>query len=755
MYYAHSAPGRSKAIWHSLKDHLLGSARRAEEAGSGFGAGRAAHLAAILHDLGKYSPAFQKRLAGSSDKVDHSTAGAQEVLSLTTNPSDRHVTQLIAFGIAGHHTGLPNWSDDNPLSMRLTKSVPVDEAWRQELKPDANALMPHSFRWERNAKDCAFQSAFLGRMIFSCLVDGDHRDTEAYFDAIRGTASPREWEKLEVLIPSLKQRFESYVTKLSTSSIAARTSPLHLLRQIILSHVRAQSNKDKGFFTLTVPTGGGKTVASLGFALDHAQQHGLKRIIYVAPFTSIIDQTARVFRDVLGGDHVLEHHSAIDFEKGENEAAFRELDDEAKLRLAMDDWAAPLIVTTSVQFFESLFANRPSKCRKLHAIANSVIIIDEAQTLPRPFLLPSLAALRELVKNYGVSIVLCTATQPALDENDLTNGGLPLQGRELAPDPANLAIKLKRTTLKRAGVLTDAQLIESFHRQDQGLVIVNTRRHALSLYRAASIAGLDGLIHLTTRQYPAHRQRIMASIRQRLTDNLPCRVIATSLVEAGVDLDFPAVWRAEAGLDQIAQAAGRCNREGKLRTDESFITVFTPAEHKTPKDMKRLAQNFETIVDEFPEDPFSPSAIRAYFKDVFWQTADDLDRYKLLEKFVINGSELDYSYKTVAQHYRLIADSQVPIFIAREPEAIEAIAALTDPSQRPGPALRVLQRYTVQVYPKDRELLHLAGKIAPVQSERLGDRFWRTCDLDPDPYDDQVGLVWEKADELLGDNCQF
>jgi CRISPR-associated endonuclease/helicase Cas3 len=738
-----------------LKDHLLGAATRAQEVGQEFGAGRAAFLAALLHDLGKYSSAFQKRLTGTKDKVDHSTAGAQEVLNLNATGLDRHVAQLIAFGIAGHHAGLPNWSEDSPLSVRLTKSVPVDEVWKQEIKPDASALMPPSFIWERKAKDCAFQSAFLGRMIFSCLIDGDHRDTEAYFDEIKGTSTPREWDSLEVLIPSLALRFESYVKTLASTSTSKLGSPLHLLRQTILSSVRAQSSNDKGFFTLTVPTGGGKTIASLGFALDHAQKHGLKRIIYVAPFTSIIDQTARVFRDILGGDLVLEHHSAIDFEKGDQEAEFRELDDEAKLRLAMDDWAAPVIVTTSVQFFESLFANRPSKCRKLQAIANSVIIIDEAQTLPRPFLLPTLAALRELVKNYGVSIVLSTATQPALDENDLTNGGLPLQGRELAPDPANLAIKLKRTTLKRAGVLTDAQLIESLHRQDQGLVIVNTRRHALSLYRAASVAGLDGLIHLTTRQYPAHRQRIMASIRQRLTDNLPCRVIATSLVEAGVDLDFPAVWRAEAGLDQIAQAAGRCNREGKLRTDESFITVFTPAEHKTPKDIKRLAQNFETIVDEFPEDPFSPSAIRAYFKDVFWQTADDLDRYKLLEKFVINGSELDYSYKTVAQHYRLIDDSQVPIFIVREPEAIEAIAALTDPSQRPGPALRVLQRYTVQVYPKDRDLLYLAGKIAPVQSERLGDRFWRTCDLDSGPYDDQVGLVWEKADELLGDNCQF
>jgi CRISPR-associated endonuclease/helicase Cas3 len=751
MFYAHSAPGHHKSRWHELKDHLTESALHASFVGNEFGGRRAAHLAALLHDLGKYNPAFQRRLSGAKEHVDHSTAGAQEVLAFADARLDRHVAQLISFGIAGHHTGLPNWNDDDSnsaqssLTNRLKKPISIDAEWKSEITPDGKDLLPEGFTWEPSAAECAFQSGFLGRMIFSCLVDGDHRDTEAFFDKVHGRSSPREWANLGDLLPRLRTSFDSYLISLSPTTQATPATPLHQLRQSTLGHVRAQATMPKGFFTLTVPTGGGKTLASLGFALDHAQQHGLRRIIYVAPFTSIIDQTAKVFREVLGGEGVvLEHHSALDFETARDEVEFREKDDEAKLRLAMDDWAAPVIVTTSMQFFESLFANRPSKCRKLHAIANSVIIIDEAQTLPRPFLLPSLAALRELVKNYGVSIILCTATQPALDMADLT-GGLPLTGRELAPNPSDLAAKLKRTTLKRAGALTDAQLVAGLQATEQGLIIVNTRRHALDLYRAAEAAKLDGLIHLTTRQYPAHRQRIMADIRQRLKDGLPCRVIATSLVEAGVDLDFPAVWRAEAGLDQIAQAAGRCNREGTRAAEVSFITVFTPAEHKTPREIKRLAENFETIANEFPE-PFSPKAIRAFFKDVFWQTANDLDREKILKKFVINGSELDYSYKTVAERYRLIEDTQVPIIIVRDAEAQKALVDLMDPSKRAGPALRVLQRHIVQVYTRDRDLLLAAGKIETVHSERLGDRFWRIVEIDN--YKDDVGLVWEAADEL-------
>ena len=277
----------------------------------------------------------------------------------------------------------------------------------------------------------------------------------------------------------------------------------------MLAHVRGKAAEAPGLFTLTVPTGGGKTLTSLAFALDHARAHGMRRIVYAIPFTSVIDQTAGIFRDLFGDDVVLEHHSAIDEEKT-NCRASRD-----KLRLAMEDWAAPVVVTTTVQLFESLFSARPSRCRKLHNIAGSVIVLDEAQTLPRHLLIPILRAIEELAANYGCTVVLCTATQPALG---LREGfpGLPLDGRELAPDPAGLARELRRTRLEFAGPMDNAALVDALSREQQTLVIVNSRAHALDLYRDAVAAGLDGVLHLTTRHYAVHRRKILEDVRARL-----------------------------------------------------------------------------------------------------------------------------------------------------------------------------------------------------------------------------------------------
>lgn len=359
-----------------------------------------------------------------------------------------------------------------------------------------------------------------------------------------------------------------------------------------MSHVRRGAATSTGLFTLTVPTGGGKTLASLGFALDHAKQHNLRRIIYAIPFTSIIDQSASVFRSVLGDEYILEHHSSLD------EDTFKAREQRDKLRLAMEDWAAPVVVTTNVQLFESLFANRPSRCRKLHNLANSVIILDEAQTLPLRLLRPCLAALDELAKHYGATIVLCTATQPALDIREFKHGGLELAGRELAPDPKELAQKLRRVQIVRGHELDDDNLVSALAEQEQAMIIVNTRKHALDLYKKAKQAGLDGVIHLTTRQYAAHRRGILDRVRLDLKEGRPCRLIATSLVEAGVDIDFPRVWRAEAGLDQIAQAAGRCNREGKYPVEQSLVTIFKAKDNKPPREVAQLAEDFGRMADK-------------------------------------------------------------------------------------------------------------------------------------------------------------
>jgi CRISPR-associated endonuclease/helicase Cas3 len=520
----------------------------------------------------------------------------------------------------------------------------------------------------------------------------------------------------------------------------AAVSDLNRLRADILYHVRGKAHEPAGLFTLTVPTGGGKTLASLGFALDHAKAHDLRRIVYAIPFTSIIDQNAAVFRKVLGDDYVLEHHSSID------EDTFNPREQRDKLKLAMEDWAAPIVVTTNVQLFESLFANRPSHCRKLHNLSNSILILDEAQTLPLKFLRPCMAALDELARHYRATIILCTATQPALDKRDFKHGGLELAGRELAPDPALLAQTLKRVKITTGHVLDDDALIKALFEQSQALVIVNSRKHALNLYKMAKQCGLDGVIHLTTRQYAAERRKILDRVRQTLEDEKPCRLIATSLVEAGVDIDFPRVWRAEAGLDQIAQAAGRCNREGKRPLEDSIVTIFKAKDHPPPREIVQLAADFTRIADGF-DDLLSPEAMTAYFKEVYWRKgAEQLDEKKILSQFNVSAGQTLFNYKTAAQDFQMIESGLLPVII-NETEAVQTILdRLNFQDASPGKAARDLQAYIVQVPPKDLNIMRANGRVTFIRPDLWGNQF--TVLADPSLYQPDVGLVWENADIL-------
>lgn len=541
MYYAHSGSVGGTRDWQVLEAHLKQVAALAAEMAVPLGLEKTAYLAGLFHDLGKYTAAFQKRLMGANIAVDHSTAGAWQILQ-TAGAADRHMAELIAYAILGHHAGLPDMrGSEASLTDRIAgfDGSSLDPVWNTELAADLCGLSP-KFSWDKDR--FAFQLAFCGRMLFSCLVDADFKDTESFYASLEGREIDRSWQSLQALLPSFLAGFESHM--------AAKGEPvgaLNHLRAKILSHVRSRAADAPGLFTLTVPTGGGKTLASLAFALDHAALHGHRRIIYAIPFTSIIDQTAAIFRSILGEDNVLEHHSAIDEEKLETKGNRESRD---KLKLAMEDWAAPVVVTTNVQLFESLFAAKTSRARKLHNIAGSIIILDEAQTIPKSLLSPSVRALDELARNYKCTIVLCTATQPALDERRFADGvavapkhpaGLKLEGRELAPNPPELARELKRVTIKRVEEMTNADLVAALEVEQQGLVIVNSRRHALDLFREAEAAGLKGMVHLTTRQYAAHRREILADVRERLRHGKPCRVIATSLIEAGVDVDFPKV----------------------------------------------------------------------------------------------------------------------------------------------------------------------------------------------------------------------
>lgn len=699
-----------------------------------FGLSQAAHLAGLFHDLGKYDPAFQRKLAGEVNRANHSTAGAV-VLLKQVQPNDQIPLEMVAYAILGHHAGLPDYdtADRSSLRRRIENyEEELDPIWRDQIKMPQLELSSELMSILQSHSSLAtgpFDISVATRMLFSSLVDADYRDTEAFYGTLEGGTKDRNWVELQQLVPQFTAAFNAHVDRLPKA-----TTDINQLRQDILTHVRDKAAMSPGLFTLTVPTGGGKTLASLGFALDHAKAHGHRRIIYAIPFTSIIEQTAVIFRGILGDDNVLEHHASIEDEK--------DFEGRDKLKLAMEDWAAPLVVTTNVQLFQSLFAARPGRARKLHNIAGSIIILDEAQTIPRPLLLPCLRMLDSLARLFGCSIVLCTATQPAVDVAVL-QGGLALAGRELAPDPAHLARQLRRVQIGHGGAMDNAALVAALGGAQQGLIVVNSRVHALDLWTEAR--GMAGLYHLSTRQYAADRRDLLAEIRQRLAQGLPCRVISTSLIEAGVDISFPRAWRAEAGLDQIVQVAGRVNRNGEMLPELGQVTVFMPVGYAPPPEIKGLIGDMARMRAEF-DDLQSPSAIRSYFSEVYWRMDAGLDKFRIVDSFKIVGNHTDFNFRTVADKFQMIESGMVPVIIPKEDKAIKAVADLAIPQIPSGKIARVLQSYLVTVPPKARARMLACGKGYFANPDLRGDQFFVLGDMSL--YHPETGLHWEDAEYL-------
>nr|WP_295710647.1 CRISPR-associated helicase Cas3' [uncultured Halomonas sp.] len=743
-FYAHSLPEVGKQVWQTLDDHLKCVAEMAATRAERFGMADAGYVAGLLHDLGKYSAPFQRRLEGSQERVDHSTAGAL----VARQRLKGGIGDLLAYCIAGHHAGLANGRDSgerSPLSERLKADIPaIDNAWQEALSLPQELCPPGTFtqRSERGF----FQLAFLTRMLFSCLVDADYIDTETFYAKHENglTRQRGGGASLTLLRDALNQHLETFDTE----------TGINQLRGHILREVRNKAGMRPGCFTLTVPTGGGKTLASLAFALDHAITHGMDRVIYVIPFTSIVEQNAAVFRKALGkygAEAVLEHHSIFDAEK----ASKGDKDSLDKLRRDSENWDAPIIVTTSVQFLESLFAAKTSRCRKLHNIARSVVILDEAQTMPLPLLRPSVAALDELALNYHASIVLCTATQPALLEtNDAARtftGGFK-DVEELAPDPRNLYRELKRVTVKHIGCLDDDQLRDELLDVDQVLCIVNNRRHARALYE--SIADQPGAFHLTTAMCAVHRRQVLQHIRETLKESKPCRVVSTSLIEAGVDVDFPRVLRAEAGLDSIAQAAGRCNREGKRTAEDSEVRIFatTNEEWAPPPELKQFAQATREVLRQHGHDPLSLEAIEAYFTLLYWQQGpDQLDKHQLLS-LIENGRLDGLPFETLEQKFRLIDNNQRSVIIPRDDDARKAIKDLAFATS-PGGIARKLQLYSVQVPHNGFRALEKVGAIAPIEPVKFNDQFMLL--VNEDLYDDALGLNWSDPTFMRAESLQW
>ncbi len=747
-FYAHASEG---ADWQPLAEHLHNVAALACDFAGAFGKASLGGAAGLLHDLGKYSPAFQAYLRGERGSVDHSTAGAR----VAAEHYDALVGRVLAYAIAGHHAGLTDWAETprhtprrRALQERLADPASgLDPAWGSEITLPADVactpMVPHPRQRER----MGFQLAFLIRMVFSALVDADFRDTEAWFARVEGRTVERGGFPD---LAELRARLDEHLDRFTDDT------DLNAERNRIRRTMRDRADLAPGPFTLTVPTGGGKTLSSLAFALDHARHHGLRRVICVVPYTAIVEQTAGVFRNALGADAVLEHHSNF-VDDGRQAPDARD-----KLNRAMETWDAPVVVTTAVQFFESLYANRPARCRKLHNIAGSVVILDEAQSLPLDRLRPCLAALDELTRNYRASVVLCTATQPAVrDRADDPGHGLPdgLPGltadRELAPDPHALHEAFRRVRLAYLETpLDDAALAEACAGHEQVLCIVYTRDQARDVYRL--IADRPGAFHLTTRMCPQHRAEVLDHIHARLKEGRPCRVIATALVEAGVDVDFPVVYRAEAGLDAIAQAAGRCNRGNTRHPSESPVYVFRPADWNAPREVRRFAQATRELMRVRAGDHLSPDAIDAYFRHVFWEreSADKraLDRAGLLE--AVKGPVRDLPFDFMAANFRMIDDDQRPVIIPYDTTAREAIEGLAHTDDVGGTA-RILQRYTVPLPPPTHQALVDQGVVQYAAEERLGQQFPVLVNSGrargqayPDAYDGAVGLDPARAGYL-------
>lgn len=742
-------------IPHPLEDHLREVGRLAAEFASAFGNADWGNVAGLWHDLGKYKADFQEYIRarsgyerdeadeGGPGKVDHTAAGAIHAL-VRMGPAGR----ILAYLIAGHHSGLPDWIKEEATGRGLEERIQERRHLEESLQGGApssilDIAVPTTSPCEKRI-DPEHSHLWI-RMLFSCLVDADFLDTEAFMDSNRAVNRP-----IAADLEGLRSKYDAYMAAKQSD---ASDTPVNRLRRQILDDCRSGATNDPGFFSLTVPTGGGKTLASMGFALDHAILHGKQRIVVAIPYTSIIEQTAQTLREVFGDEAVLEHHSNMDPDR-----------ETLRAKLATENWDAPIVVTTNVQLFESLFAARTSSCRKLHNLVNSVVILDEAQMLPPEFLRPILSGLTGLVELFGMSVVLCTATQPALvgwiGGPTAPGGRGGFQGltgvRELMRDPDELSRSLLRVRLelhpKGTSPCAWEEIADELRTQRQVLCIVNTRKDCRELH---SLLPQD-TIHLSALMCGEHRSEVVARIKAGLLAGEPIRVVSTQLVEAGVDIDFPVVYRAMAGLDSIAQAAGRCNREGR-RAIPGEVVVFAPPK-PAPTGLLRKGEDAAKEVlrlDPILAKSLSPEAFRAYFKTFFGRVSsfDVKDIQSLLAG--TDARQFQIQFRTAAHRFRLIDDSMqksiVVWFVGERFDSRELLENLRKfgPHRR---LMRRLQRCTVIVPERAWKGLSDQGAIEELKGpdgKELG--LWAQCV--PELYDRTFGLRLEgpafQGDEFI------
>jgi CRISPR-associated helicase Cas3/CRISPR-associated endonuclease Cas3-HD len=707
MYLAHSENSAGAA--HPLRIHLASVSALARRFMEGHPAADEAALAGLLHDLGKYADRFQLRLQGKDAGLDHWSQGAS--LALT---EFRAVASALA--IEGHHIGLQRGSRDSLrrlLPDNLTSAVLPGLALSD---PDITRLQSRAiadglqFRKPAAPAITSWAQAVAAmldvRMLFSCLVDADFLDTEAHFNGNAQGKQPRPKG------PGLDAKkalaaLDAHMNGLRAQS-QAQTSVREAREELWQSVIRA-AQSPPGLFTLTAPTGSGKTLAMLRFALEHALSHNKHRIVMAVPFLTVIEQTARVYRQVFADfpDHfVLEHHSLAGLGE-ETERRDAEGAQERQRRLLSENWDAPIVLTTNVQLLESLFSNRPSSCRKLHNLMDSVILFDEAQNLPQHLAVPTLAALSHLSAAYRATVVFATATQPAFDALDTAVKKHAVSGwgpQEAVPDHPALFRSLERVTVRwpaRDSKRRWPELADEIRDLQQVLVVVNLKRHALALLE--NLAGTEGLFHLSTNLCAEHRRSVMDKVRERLAAGLSCRLVSTQCVEAGVDVDFPKVFRAMAPLESIAQAAGRCNREGRLNEQGRLgeVVVFEPDEEEgwrkryPTHSYFQAAQVTQTLLALHGNLNINdPETFRAYYHRLYDLNKPESQNPDLKRAI----DELDFV--EIARIYRLIEKNAIQVLVpwAECFEAFKSLRAEADKDGINADWIRRAQGLAVSVY---------------------------------------------------------
>ena len=678
---------------HSLTEHLIGTSKLSRRFSEKFNSGGWGEIIGLLHDLGKGRKEWQEYLRIKSGydedaslenikgKLKHAIYGAK-FAEQTFNTG-----RILAYSISGHHTGIPDWSPAGGISIQSSLQLQYQNLNSQELSKIDNSIidlvkiakfdeiLPRKF--EPDGVDFALWI----RMLYSTLVDADFLDTESYMDPNK--SSTRGGYKS---LSDLDQIFDQYIKQLE-SQLETKSSnrKINQMRKEIRLICQKKANSPSGIFSLTVPTGGGKTLSSLSFAMEHAKINNMDRIIYVIPYTSIIEQNANVFKNILGSDQVVEHHSNIDSE----DSTFRS-------RLATENWDAPIIVTTSVQFFESLFSAKPSKCRKLHNIVNSIVILDEAQLLPIKLLQPILNTMNILSKYYNVTFIISTATQPAFKERDVN--GKKFEGLqnviEIMDDIEHLEDEFKRVEVQFPSNFnvnnTWEEIAEELKRYKQVLCIVSDRESCRKLYE---LMPQEGKFHLSALMCGEHRSKTIEKIKKELDNKSTVRVISTQLIEAGVDIDFPIVYRSMAGLDSIAQASGRCNREGSLK-GLGKVFVFNPPTKPPVGILRRAEETSRTILMATTQRTLRRELFDEFFSELYWKE-HNLDSEEII-KLLTPDPELAINFRTASEKFKIVDDRNTKTILVRYGKGVKYIDYLKD-NELDRQLMRKLQRYTVNI----------------------------------------------------------